>query len=208
MATGNRSGQHLALAILVLVGLAFCALVGTVFGGGVGYYLGRRAGQGSARLSPLPPVTVPLPDLRKTLPWPSLTPRPRVRVAAHVVEVAAGSPAERAGLRPGDLIVAVDGRPLTPAEDLARAIHSHAPGDTVELTVEREGGRKNVSVTLAASREDPSQPYLGIRYVMQFSLESGVPDLFERWQGPSATSPVPLTFACQPRAHACARDSS
>jgi membrane-associated protease RseP (regulator of RpoE activity) len=199
MPTGNRSGQHALLAILVLAGLALCSLAGAVLGGGIGYYLGRHAGQATVRLSPLPPLTVPVPDLRKTLPpetlpWPSLTPRPRARVGARIVQVTAGSPAERAGLRPGDLIVAVDDRPLTPAQDLARAISSHEPGDTVELTIEREDGRMNVSVTLGASKEDPSRPYLGVRYVMQFSFESGVPDLFERWRGPSAASPVPFTF--------------
>ncbi len=211
MTTGNRSGQHALLAILVLAGLALCSLGGAVLGGGVGYYLGRHAGQATVRLSPLPPLTVPLPDLRKTLPpetfpWPSTTPRPQVRVAARIVEVTAGSPAERAGLRAGDLIVAVDDRPLTPTQDLARAIGTHRPGDTVVLTVEREGSRRNVSVTLGASREDSSRPYLGVRYAMQFSIESRVPDLFERWPQPSAGYPAPLTS--QPRAQACAHSSS
>ena len=48
----------------------------------------------------------------------------------------------------GDVIVAVDGEPLTRTHDLADVISAHGAGDTVRLTVVRDGERRRVSVTL------------------------------------------------------------
>ncbi|MDI7275466.1 MAG: PDZ domain-containing protein [Anaerolineae bacterium] len=182
MAATSRTGQHLALAALVLIGLVLCALGGAVVGGGVGYYLGRRAGESAARGPARPPAIIP-PDLPRVLPappdwswpWRDEQPGSRMKVAARVVEVVAGSPAQRAGLQAGDLIVAVDGQPLTPARDLGWAISTHKPGDHVELTLERGGAQEKISVTLEASSDDPERPYLGVRFAMQFSVEMGIP---------------------------------
>ena len=60
--------------------------------------------------------------------------------ATRVVdEVAGGDPAERMGLRPGDAIVAVDGKPVAPNE-IAKEIRA-AKGKPITLTVERNGRR-------------------------------------------------------------------
>ena len=53
--------------------------------------------------------------------------------------VSAGSPAEQAGLRAGDRVIAVDGRPTTTWEDLAQTVRE-SKGVPLALTVEREGG--------------------------------------------------------------------
>jgi len=66
---------------------------------------------------------------------------------------------ETAGVRAGDRVVAVAGRPLTGSAVLARALAVARPGDTVSLTLEREGAEIVVPVTLAASRSAP--PGLG-----------------------------------------------
>jgi S1-C subfamily serine protease len=60
--------------------------------------------------------------------------------AVEVVEVVPQSPAERAGLRPEDLIVEVDGTPVADAGDLQRLMVGEAIGRTVTATVAR-GGR-------------------------------------------------------------------
>jgi len=54
-----------------------------------------------------------------------------------VMDVAPGSPAEQAGLRAGDRIVAVNGRPLVTSAPFDQAWGRGRPGDTVELSVER-----------------------------------------------------------------------
>ena len=53
--------------------------------------------------------------------------------------VHAGSLAERAGLRAGDAVLAIDGQPIRSADDLAAAAQRLAAGATVELTFRRDG---------------------------------------------------------------------
>jgi S1-C subfamily serine protease len=59
-----------------------------------------------------------------------------------------GSPAEAAGLRNGDIIVALDGEQLTAETDLSTLILPHAPGDTVTLRVLRDNAATEIEVTL------------------------------------------------------------
>ena len=70
---------------------------------------------------------------------------------AQIGAVTTGSPAERAGLQQGDLVTAVNGGAITDATQLIVTIRSQAPGDTVTLTVERNGSVTEVPVTLEAS---------------------------------------------------------
>jgi len=61
------------------------------------------------------------------------------KTALHVVEVVERSPAERSGLRRGDLILAIDGAPLGDAQSLQRRLFAEAIGARVEITVLRNG---------------------------------------------------------------------
>lgn len=65
-----------------------------------------------------------------------------------VLAVVDGSPAERAGLRPGDLLVALEDETLATAEDLLAALRGRSPGDTVSVTFIREGEETTVEVEL------------------------------------------------------------
>src|SRR3954471_21933587 len=69
------------------------------------------------------------------------------RQAIEVVEVVAGSPAERAGLRPEDLIVGLDGEPLTDVGDLQRQMTAEAIGREVALEIVRDGESRTLRVS-------------------------------------------------------------
>ena len=56
--------------------------------------------------------------------------------------VTPGGPADRAGIRPGDVILAIDGRPVTESDELVVAIRARAPGDAVTLTVRGDDGQE------------------------------------------------------------------
>ncbi len=63
--------------------------------------------------------------------------------------VTAGSPADKAGLKEGDVIVKVDSADVTGAETLIAVIREHRAGDTVTITYIRSGTTHTVRVTLA-----------------------------------------------------------
>jgi S1-C subfamily serine protease len=66
----------------------------------------------------------------------------------------AGSPAERAGLQAGDVIVAVNGEQITASRDLSTLLLAYSPGDTITLRVLRENSTSEIQLTLA---ERPSE---------------------------------------------------
>uniref|UniRef100_A0A831TCN7 PDZ domain-containing protein n=1 Tax=Thermorudis peleae TaxID=1382356 RepID=A0A831TCN7_9BACT len=65
-----------------------------------------------------------------------------------VVWVAPGSPAEQAGLMPGDIIVRFAGQEIARVSDLEQALRQHQPGDQVEIAINREGAERSITVTL------------------------------------------------------------
>jgi putative serine protease PepD len=64
--------------------------------------------------------------------------------------VTPGGPAEKAGLRPGDVITKVGDKAVSGAEELVVAISAHAPGETVSITFQRDGRERSVSVVLGS----------------------------------------------------------
>ncbi len=72
-----------------------------------------------------------------------------VAKGAMVQDVTAGSPAERAGLRPYDIVVDVEGRQVVNNEELIRDISARQPGSAARLEVLRDGRRQTVTVKLA-----------------------------------------------------------
>jgi serine protease Do len=72
---------------------------------------------------------------------------------ALVASVEKGSAAEKAGLQPGDVIRAIDGKPVIASGDLPAAIGLAAPGDTVRLQVWRKGGAQEIQARLGGTKE-------------------------------------------------------
>src|SRR5262245_34637588 len=68
---------------------------------------------------------------------------------ALVSDVDANGPAAAVGLRPGDVIVAVDGRPISNEDDLLDRISLRTPGTTMRLDVLRDGKRETFSLQVA-----------------------------------------------------------
>ena len=73
----------------------------------------------------------------------------------QVVSVVPESPAARGGLAPGDVIVALDGEPVTRMPDLLVRLRSRSPGDRVDVTVTRSDGSQ---VTLVLTLTAPPLP--------------------------------------------------
>jgi len=67
---------------------------------------------------------------------------------ARVDAIRAGSPASKAALRAGDVIVAANGTKIASANQLTAVVAEHQPGDALRLTVERNGSSLDVEVTL------------------------------------------------------------
>ena len=77
-----------------------------------------------------------------------------VEAGAIVLQVLADTPAERAGIREGDVIVALDDREITSVEDLYAALREFRPESRVAVRLVREGEERTVEVTLAARTAD------------------------------------------------------
>jgi serine protease Do len=72
---------------------------------------------------------------------------------ALVDEVVGESPAEKAGLKHGDVIVAFQGDPVREVKDLTKAVSKASPGDEVSVIVLRDGKRQDLKVTLGEREE-------------------------------------------------------
>ena len=75
----------------------------------------------------------------------------------YVVDVAQGGPADKAGLKTGDRIVSIDGTEIAQKDDLGTLIQQHAAGDTLSITVAREGQMQTVSLTLGEKNAQTQQ---------------------------------------------------
>jgi putative serine protease PepD len=67
---------------------------------------------------------------------------------AQVASIAAGSPAESAGLQQGDVITEIAGKAVSSSTALSSIVDAHKPGDSVQLKVDRNGSTKTVTAKL------------------------------------------------------------
>ncbi|MFJ5916969.1 trypsin-like peptidase domain-containing protein [Streptomyces ardesiacus] len=65
--------------------------------------------------------------------------------------VTPGGPGAKAGIKPGDVITAVDGQRVHSGEELIVKTRAHRPGDRLELTLERDGKETKVSLVLGSA---------------------------------------------------------
>ena len=67
---------------------------------------------------------------------------------AVISSVQPGSPASSAGLRPGDDVTAIDGKPISSTQQFIETVDTYSPGQTITLVVKRGGGTSTLKLTL------------------------------------------------------------
>lgn len=100
-----------------------------------------------------------------------------VKIGGHGVRIVAtqpGSPA-RESLKPGDVVVAIDGTRTGTSTDLIEEIRRRKPGDTVELRVRRGDEELTLRLGTVPSRSEPSRPMVGANVETEgFELETPI----------------------------------
>jgi len=103
----------------------------------------------------------------------------------EVVQTVPGTPAS-AALKPGDVIVAVNGKPVTGQAELSLLITSSPPGSVLHLTVLRAGKTMQIPVRTVATKDSGGTPIIGVQvqeqYKFPFIVHISVGDI----GGPSA----------------------
>ena len=69
-------------------------------------------------------------------------------VGVKIAGVSDDSPAAKAGVLKGDIVTAFNGKPVKNLKDYSNYLKEHQPGDTVTFTIERDGEKKDVKITL------------------------------------------------------------
>jgi len=151
--------------LLLLGGLAAGLWGGCMIGGLVCGCCGLTAGGFG---EPAPYIAPPAGQPYQVYPTPQPSPQPWVpqvgQADALITRVIPNSPADEAGLQPGDIIFSVDRQRLEAGQDLKDIISRYRPGDMVTLGVWRNGRTEFVRVRLGEHPEAPGQSYLGIYF--------------------------------------------
>ena len=109
-----------------------------------------------------------------------------VEPAVAVMAVLEGAPAQ-GRLKAGDLITAVDGKPMKKPSDVQRAVGSKGPDTQVRFDVRRDGKPRKVTVTTEKSDEDPDSGVVGIQVETGYAYDGEVTiNISDQIGGPSA----------------------
>lgn len=166
----RKSSKTFWIVVVVIIGLLASCSAGALAGGVVGYLAATKGVLGARWAGTLPQTP------QRTVPRPETpTPRPEVVPPAEVprldrggvliVEVIANSPAAKAGLREGDIIVGFDGQQVRSGEQLAELILERRPGDKVKLEILRAGRTRVIEVELGRHPDRGGEiAWLGVRY--------------------------------------------
>ncbi len=98
-------------------------------------------------------------------------------VGALVSDVVEDGPADKAGIKRGDIIIEFDGQKIRKMNQLPRIVASHAPGSTVEVVVLRKGDRKTFRVTLGELKEETLAGRARIEEELGLTVQEVTPEL-------------------------------
>lgn len=104
-----------------------------------------------------------------------------------VAEIIPDTAAAESDLQTGDIITAVDGTAVTTPTELVAIFDAMQPGDSIDLTIQRDGTEQNVTVTLGTHPEDSSKAFLGISPATAF--EEGFSGRFAPRNGQGGSLP-------------------
>jgi serine protease Do len=96
---------------------------------------------------------------------------------ATVLEVTAGSPAEKAGIRKGDIITKVNVSKIESPESLFETIHNFKPGEKVKIVFNRDGKEQSVMATLEKSENKQKDFNYNYNFTMPPMPEMGRMDM-------------------------------
>ncbi|MBZ5696566.1 MAG: DegQ family serine endoprotease [Acidobacteriia bacterium] len=115
---------------------------------------------------------------------------------ALVGEVSPDTPASRAGLKRGDVILGLNGKPVNSANDLRLRISQSAPGTNVKLQISRDGKTQDVSVALGElpeKAEKAGSPETGSGGLDGVDVQELTPDIAQQLQLAPGTRGVVVT---------------
>jgi serine protease Do len=127
-----------------------------------------------------------------------------------VAEVKSGSPAVRAGLEQGDVILDLNGKPVEDVSSFAIDISMMAPGSSVKLTIWRNGARREIAVQLgtmppeAGKRHQPALPEAAGSALEGVSVENLTPEVVQELKLSPKTTGVVVTDVAPDSAAAAA----
>ncbi|RJX34651.1 MAG: DegQ family serine endoprotease [Desulfurivibrio sp.] len=98
-------------------------------------------------------------------------------IGALVGEVSPGSPAEKAGIIPGDIIVEYQGKEITQMNMLPALVAQTPVGETAQVTLFRNGKKKEVAVTVAKLEEDEAGAAMGQENLLGLTVQQLTPEL-------------------------------
>jgi membrane-associated protease RseP (regulator of RpoE activity) len=172
-----KKGRRALWIVLAVLGACLIFGLGAIAGGGVVFGLTRARSRVYVRPRvqmwgphrELIPEDLPMRPGREWIGFSS---------GALIVEVVPDGPAEQAGLREGDILVALDGKELDADSDLAAMIAEYKPGDEVTVEVAEFGAQarktsREVTVILSEHPEVEGKAYLGVTFMPLAGDEHG-----------------------------------
>jgi serine protease Do len=106
------------------------------------------------------------------------------RHGALVSDVTSGGPAEKAGIRTGDVIVGFNGKEIKDEHELPHAVASTKPGKTANVRMLREGKEMTVTVTIAEMTGEPGKPAGGheLQKNLGLTVQDITPEIAQRFE--------------------------